>query len=163
MEIMVMVAATVGSPFAPHDGSDGHDVAAAGSTRVTGYPVGAGRIDDTLTEDGEPTAVLLLMEEPALPGRTVRARPVALVHALRDGRPCPELVCVPAHDANFAALTGVRALRAWHADEGTLATVLHRLDPAHHWRVEECEDPPAAEEFVTEARQAYARLTGCLD
>ncbi|WP_030421778.1 inorganic diphosphatase [Streptomyces sp. SCSIO 75703] len=160
MEVTVVVGATVGAPFAPADGSDGYTQVSAGSTRVTGYPVGAGHIDDTLTEDGEPTAALVLMEEPALPGRTVRARPVALVHALVDGRPRAEVMCVPAHDPNFAELTGPVALREWHADEETLAVVLHRLDPDHHWRVAHCEGPVAAEEFLDEARDAYERLTG---
>lgn len=163
METTVAVAATAGSPFAPHDGSDGHDLIGAGSTRVTGYPVGAGWVGDTLAEDGGPAAVLLLMEEPALPGRSVRARPVALLHTLVDGRPRTALVCVTAHDANFAALTDVAALRAWHADEDTLGVLLHRLDPGHRWRVTACEGPTAAEAFLAEARHAYERLTGCLE
>ncbi|MEU6606520.1 inorganic diphosphatase [Streptomyces shenzhenensis] len=163
MEVTVAVEATVGSPFAPHDGADWHDLIDTGSTRVTGYPVGAGWVTETRTEEGRPTAVLLLMEEPALPGRSVRARLVALVHALVDGQPRTELLCVPAHDANFAALTDVGTLRAWHADEATLALVLHRLDPAHHWRVAGCESAAAAEAFLAEARHGYERLTGRLE
>ncbi|MFF7144538.1 inorganic diphosphatase [Streptomyces nodosus] len=163
MEVTVAVTATAGSPFAPQDGSDGYDLVSVGSIRVTGYPVGAGRVDDTLTDDGEPTAVLLLMEEPALPGQSVRARPVALVHALVDGSPRAEVLCVPAHDPNFAAFTAPGTLPAWHADADTLATVLHRLDPGRHWRVTGCEGPTAAEPFLAEARHSYERLTGCLE
>lgn len=166
MEVTVAVAATVGSPFAPDagwDGPDGDDLVCEGSTRVTGYPVGAGWAGDTLADDGDPTAVLLLMEEPALPGQSVRARPVALLHTLVDGQPRAEVICVPAHDANFGALTSLEALRSWHADEDTLAAVLHRLDPAHHWQVAGSEGPAAAEAVLAETRNAYERLTGCLE
>lgn len=166
MEVTVAVAATVGSPFAPDaggDGPDGDDLVCEGSTRVTGYPVGAGWASDTLADDGGPSAVLLLMEEPALPGRSVRARPVALLHTLVDGRPRDDVICVPAHDANFAALTGPGALRAWHGDDDTLGAVLRRLDPAHHWRVVGCEGPAAAEAALAATRNAYERLTGRLE
>ncbi|MEW2131885.1 inorganic diphosphatase [Streptomyces sp. NPDC005435] len=161
MEFLVTVDATIGSPFAPPDGSDGHDLMSAGSTRVTGYPVGSGSAGGTLTGQGGTVPVLLLMEEPALPDRTVRARPVALLHALVDGRPETRVLCVPAHDANFASLADVSALRVWHADEDTVATVLRRFDRSHRWRVMDFEGAAAAEEFLTEARRAYERLTGC--
>ncbi|MET8631729.1 inorganic diphosphatase [Streptomyces sp. NPDC004680] len=163
MEIMVAVAATIGSPFAPGDGSDGSALMSAGSIRVTGYPVGAGWVSNTLAEDGGATAVLLLMEEPALPGRSVRARPVALIRALVDGQPRAELLCVPTHDANFGTLTSIEALRAWRVDEDTLATILHRLDPTHRWRVADLEGPATAEAFLAEAHHSYERLTGCLE
>ncbi|MCS0603697.1 inorganic diphosphatase [Streptomyces sp. LP11] len=163
MEVTVAVAATVGSPFAPHDGADRHDLVDSGSVRVTGYPVGGGWVGETLTEEGGPAAVVLLMAEPALPDQSVRARAVALVHALVDGQPRTEVLCVPAHDPNFAALTDAGALRAWHADEAALSAVLHRLDPAHRWRVADCEDAAAAEAFLAEARHCYERLTGCLE
>ncbi|MEU6284403.1 inorganic diphosphatase [Streptomyces sp. NPDC047028] len=162
MEITVAVAATAGSPFAPalEDGPGADDLLSEGSIRVTGYPVGAGWVTDSLTEEGRPAAALLLMEEPALPGQSVRARPVALVHAEVDGQPRVEVVCVPAHDANFAGLSDVAALRAWRADEGTLAAVLHRLDRGHQWRITACDGIEAAETFLAEARHAYERLAG---
>ncbi|MFC9154661.1 inorganic diphosphatase [Streptomyces bauhiniae] len=159
MECVIVVAATIGSPFAPADGSDGYALMSAGSIRVTGYPVGAGVVAGTLTDDGNPADALLLMEEPALPGQEIRARPVALLHTLVDGLPRTEVLCVPAHDANFAALTDVAALRAWHADEGTLATVLHRLQRGHRWRITELEEAPAAEKFLAEARHCHEGLT----
>jgi inorganic pyrophosphatase len=161
MEITVAVTATAGSPFtpAPDDGPGADDLLSEGSTRLTGYPVGAGWVTDSLTEDGRPAAVLLLMEEPALPGRAVRARPVALLRAVIDGQPRAEVVCVPAHDANFAALNDAAALPAWHADEETLAVILRRLDRGHQWRITACDGIEAAETFLADAHLAYERLT----
>ncbi|WP_415941906.1 inorganic diphosphatase [Streptomyces sp. 067-1] len=154
MEITVTVTATAGSPFTPipDDGPCADDLLSVGSTRVTGYPVGAGWATDHLTKDGTPASVLILMEEPALPGQSVRARLVALLHAVADGQPRTEVLCVPAHDANFAALTDAAELLSWHADADTLAAVLYRLDRGHQWRITSCEGVEAAETFLTAAR-----------
>ncbi|MEU6403449.1 inorganic diphosphatase [Streptomyces sp. NPDC046985] len=151
MEWTIAVRALAGSPFAPSDGSDGYDLLSAGSTRVTGYPVGTGPVSGTRAEDGAPVAALLLMEERARAGQCVSARPVALLHTVADGRPRSQVLCVPTHDANFAALRDVDALRAWHADDDALATVLRRLDPAHRWRVTGCEGAAAAAAYLSAA------------
>lgn len=163
VEVLVAVEATAGSPFTPNDGAETYDLLWAGSSPLSGYPVGEGHVPDSLAGDGEPAAVLLLMEEPARPGVSVRARPVALLHQLVDGRPCDEVVCVPVGDAHFASLTGPEALCAWHADTDALTAVLRRFRPGHTCEITACENRAAAETFLAEAQHSYERLTGSLE
>jgi inorganic pyrophosphatase len=164
VEVTVAVEATAGSPFTPdEDAMRAYDVLWHGPSQLCGCPVGDGYVPDSLTEEGGPANVLLLMEEPARPDRTVRARPVALLRAVRDGQPYDEVVCVPTGDPRFAPLTGPEALRAWHADEGALAAVLRRFRPGHVWQVTGCEGCRVAEEFLAEAHCSYERLTGSLE
>lgn len=156
VEVTVAVEATAGSPFAPDNGPGAYE-----SSR--GYPVGNGCVTDSLAEDGMPADVVLLMEEPAFPGQAVRARPVALLHAIVDGRPREEVVCVPADDENFAALTDLPQLHDWHADEIALAAVLRRFHAGHHCQVTGCEGRQSAETFLAQAHHSYERLTGSLE
>ncbi|MFB9831921.1 inorganic diphosphatase [Actinoallomurus acaciae] len=156
VEITVAVEATAGSPFAPDDGPGAY-----GSPG--GYPIGNGCVTDSLAEDGMPVDVVLLMEEPALPRQAVRARPVALLHAVVDGRPREEVVCVPAGDENFASLTDLPQLADWHADELALAAVLRRLRAGHHCQVTGCEGRRSAETLLARAHHSYERLTGSLE
>ncbi|MGW4349975.1 inorganic diphosphatase [Streptomyces sp. NPDC004690] len=163
MKVTVTVSTTVGSPIAPYDGADPHDVTDTGSVRQTGYPLASGCVPDTLTGDGQPVGVVLLTEEPVPPGQPVEARPVALIHALADGQPNTLVFCVPVHDANFAMLTGPDDLRAWHADRESLDTLLHRLHHNQHWQVTGYDGAAEAELLLGEARHSYERLTGCLE
>jgi inorganic pyrophosphatase len=45
------------------------------------FPFDFGFVPDTLADDGDPIDVLLLMDEPAFPGCTVRARMVGVLEA----------------------------------------------------------------------------------
>lgn len=154
--VTVRVEATAGSRFTPEDSF-------APSRVLTGWPVGEGYVENSLTEDGEPAKALVLLNEPALPGTAVAARPVALARLVVDGEPRETVVCVAEKAADFDAITGVRELRAWHADEAALGEMLLRFGPGHSWQVTGYEGCPAVDEFLARARLGYERLTGSLE
>lgn len=162
MECTITVTATVGSPFAPKDGTDGSALVGTGSTGVTGYPVGHGPVEDTADDHGQPVTALLLMPEPALPGGTLTARPVAVLHVSAPGRAQAVVVCVPTHDAHFATLTDLDRLRAWQVDEQSAALVLRRLDRGHSlmWSVTRIEGTEPAAAYLVAARARYRQVTG---
>ncbi|MFD4973347.1 inorganic diphosphatase [Streptomyces sp. NPDC058424] len=162
MEVTVQVEATVGSRVAPDHEPEPAPRQWAGHPVLDGFPVGEGFVSDSLAPNGEPADVLVLMEEPALPG-TVRARPVALLHASVDGRPVDEVVCVTARDPHFEKITGLPGLQAWHCDDAALEALLRRLGHGHAWQVVGCEGAAGAEEFLSDAHHTYERLTGCID
>ncbi|MGW5231406.1 inorganic diphosphatase [Streptomyces nodosus] len=162
MQILVAVERTAGSPFTPDDVPVSHDLLWAGSSSLSGYPVGDGYVPESWTDEGGPANVLLLMEEPARPG-PLCARPVALLHTAEDGQPYDEVLCVPVGDAYFASLADAADLPAWHADKETLAAVLSRLRPGHIWQITACEGHRAAEGFLTEAHHFFEHLTGSLE
>ena len=155
--ITVDIDATVSSAIrAPGD-------VASGRLTSGGWPVGHGRIVDTL-DDGHPLDALVLMPEPALPGVGVPAQPLAVLHlaAPRPEPVTPVLLCV-AEDPRVVDLgddedptRGPAALDAW-------AAVLARLQPRTSYEITDCGSRTEAEHLLADAHHAYERLTGSLD
>jgi inorganic pyrophosphatase len=162
MEISIAVEKTTASPIASGEVADLLATVWPGDAESHGYPVGEGRVPHTLTTDGGPAEALVLMEEPALPGSTVKGRPVALYHLLVDGRPREEVICVAAGDPHFEKITDPEGLAPLQADTGALAAVLRHLAPHHSWRVTGCDGHQAAEEYLAQARQRFQNLVGTL-
>lgn len=66
------------------------------------YPSDYGFIPETLSLDGDPLDVLVLLWEPTFPGCVIEARPVA-VFLMEDDKGVDEkILCVPVGDPNWA-------------------------------------------------------------
>ncbi|MFE5077568.1 inorganic diphosphatase [Streptomyces halstedii] len=157
--VTVTVEATSGSLFAPEDQSDSPRTSAY-SPLLSGCAVGEGYVDDSLDENGDPADALVLLDEPALPGRAILARPIALAHLTVDGTASETLICVAAGQPKFDEITDFSTLESWHASETTLADVLQRFGPSHNWQVRGIDGPMAAEEFVRTTRHNFELMTG---
>lgn len=130
--------------------------------RLGGWPVGKGTVPDTLGADGRPVEALVLMQEPALPGDEVAARPVALLQLSEADRDRDELVCV-AEAEPFADLVDVPDLGRRHAGPSAWAGVLARLSHGSAPRVTGYGQRAEADRLVEQARHSYLQLTGCLE
>lgn len=69
-----------------------------GTTLV--YPTDYGYIPGTLGEDGDPIDVLLVIDEPILPGVILKARPVGVFNMVDDGEPDEKIICVAVNDVS---------------------------------------------------------------
>ncbi|MFF9314062.1 inorganic diphosphatase [Streptomyces sp. NPDC014748] len=150
----VLVEATSGSSFTPGLLPEPAE-SWAGHPLLTGCAVGEGYVVDSLAPDGEPADALVLMEEPALPGRVVPARPVALLRVAVDGERSEVLVCVQADSTVFESVSDVRDLLSWHADERALSQVLARFGSSHAWQVLGWQERQAAEKYAYRARHDF--------
>jgi inorganic pyrophosphatase len=66
------------------------------------YPGDYGIIPQTLSDDGDPLDVLVLMTNPTYPGILLEARPIALLK-MKDGRKADnKILCVPTNDPRYA-------------------------------------------------------------
>jgi inorganic pyrophosphatase len=148
--VIIHVDATAGSSIGRGSGAGRED-----------WPVGFGEVHNTLTEDGQPAEALVLMREPALPGRDVVSWPVAVLH-LRGDRPHDTFLCV-SEDQAFIDLADLADLPRWHAAADVWLAVLDRLDPRHAHRVTACGPKVEAEHLLAEAQHDYLLLTGCLE
>ncbi|MEU8974521.1 inorganic diphosphatase [Streptomyces monashensis] len=130
----------------------------------TGWPVGHGRVPDTLDAEGAPLDALVLMSEPALAGSTVPAWPVGVLHRIRAEFPCaaPVLLCV-AEEPSFIDLVDIDDLPRWHAEGDAWAAVLARLQHQDVGTATDCGTRAEAEHLVSECHHAFERLTGCLE
>ncbi|GHE15858.1 inorganic diphosphatase [Streptomyces alanosinicus] len=156
--ITIDIDATVSSTIRTSD--DG----ASGRLTSGGWPVGHGRVLDTLDTDGAPLDALVLMSEPALAGVTVPAWPLGVLHRIgTESEPAvPMLLCV-AEDPSFIDLADAGDLPRWHAEGDAWAAVLARLQHRAVGKVTDCGTRAEAEHLISDAHHAYERLTGCLE
>ena len=62
------------------------------------YPGDYGFIPRTLSEDGDPCDVLVLIKEPTFTGCEIRARPIGVLRMVDRGQPDEKILAVPAQD-----------------------------------------------------------------
>jgi len=72
------------------------------------YPAAYGFVPGTLSEDGDPTDVLVLLPAPVVPGCVVRCRPIGVLLMEDEAGPDEKLVCVP-HDKVHPMFSTVQA------------------------------------------------------
>jgi inorganic pyrophosphatase len=154
--IILAVDSTVGSDIArraPADVANGFK---------HGFPVGHAVLWDTLGDDGSQMHALVLMTEPALPGATVAARPVALLHIVRRDQCVDELLCV-SEDPHFSGVVDLDDLLQWDAGPAAWAGVAQHLQPGRQPDLVGCEPRRAAEQTLADARNNFLHATGCPD
>lgn len=68
---------------------------------ATTYPADYGFIPNTLAEDGDPLDVLVLLEEPTVPGCHIRGRPVGVFWMVDEKGPDAKILAVPDGDPRW--------------------------------------------------------------
>ena len=74
---------------------------------ATRYPADYGYIDGTLGRDGEPLDALVIVGEPTYPGCVINCRAIAVFVMSDEKGPDDKVLCAPAHDPRYAALTDI--------------------------------------------------------
>ncbi|CAA2957829.1 soluble inorganic pyrophosphatase 4-like isoform X1 [Olea europaea var. sylvestris] len=74
------------------------------------YPHNYGFIPRTICEDGDPIDVLVLMQEPVLPGTYLRARAIGLMPMIDQGEKDDKIIAVCADDPEFRHYTDIKEL-----------------------------------------------------
>jgi inorganic pyrophosphatase len=63
------------------------------------YPADYGFVPGTLAEDGDPVDVLVLLDEPAVPGAMLRVAPLGVLRVRDEHGTDPKVICVLAEEA----------------------------------------------------------------
>eukprot|EP00244_Chara_vulgaris_P007272 TRINITY_DN2732_c0_g1_i1.p1 TRINITY_DN2732_c0_g1~~TRINITY_DN2732_c0_g1_i1.p1 ORF type:complete len:235 (+),score=49.20 TRINITY_DN2732_c0_g1_i1:98-706(+) len=71
------------------------------------YPHNYGFVPRTLCEDEDPLDVLVLMQEPVLPGTFLRAKAIGLMPMIDQGEKDDKIIAVCADDPEFRHLNGI--------------------------------------------------------
>ncbi|KAL0287403.1 UNVERIFIED_CONTAM: Soluble inorganic pyrophosphatase 1 [Sesamum calycinum] len=74
------------------------------------YPHNYGFIPRTLCEDNDPLDILVLMQEPVLPGSVLRAKPIGLMPMIDQGEKDDKLIAVCADDPEYRHYTDFKQL-----------------------------------------------------
>ncbi len=71
---------------------------------ATTYPADYGYIPQTLAEDGDPLDILVILDEPTVPGCHMRARPLGVFWMVDEKGPDAKILAVPAGDPRWERL-----------------------------------------------------------
>lgn len=92
-----------------------HDTGAIHLDRVlhssVHYPTDYGFMPGTLSKDGDPLDVMVLMYDPTFPGCHLRARPIGVLHMIDDKGSDEKILAVPVHDPRFDDVTTLQDMR----------------------------------------------------
>lgn len=98
---------------------------------ATTYPADYGFIPDTLAEDGDPLDVLVLLEEPTVPGCHIRGRPVGVFWMVDEKGPDAKILAVPDGDPRWENLNDLSDVPPFLlAEIGHFFEVYKALEPA---------------------------------
>ncbi|XP_062205705.1 soluble inorganic pyrophosphatase 1-like [Phragmites australis] len=81
------------------------------------YPHNYGFIPRTLCEDGDPMDVLVLMQEPVIPGCFLRARAIGLMPMIDQGEKDDKIIAVCVDDPEYRHLTDLKELSPHRLNE----------------------------------------------
>jgi inorganic pyrophosphatase len=106
---------------------------------ATQYPADYGFIEGTLGRDGDPLDALVLVGSPTFPGCEIRCRAIGMFCMTDEHGPDEKVLCVPAHDARYAAVVDIEDISEFDRLEIThFFEVYKELEPTKsvegsHW------------------------------
>ena len=65
------------------------------------YPAEYGIIPQTLYDDGDPTDIMVIMDQPTFPGCIIESRPIGMMRMIDGGDQDDKILAVPAQDPVF--------------------------------------------------------------
>jgi inorganic pyrophosphatase len=74
------------------------------------YPTDYGFIEGTLSGDGDPLDVLVVVEEPTFPGCHIRVRPIGTLTMIDENGEDEKILAVPIDDPRFSAIKALANL-----------------------------------------------------
>jgi inorganic pyrophosphatase len=125
------------------------------------YPCNYGYVPHTLSGDGDPVDVLVVMPLPLVPGCVIRCRPIGMLAMTDEAGEDTKVVAVPI-DKVFPAYSGVQALR--QLPESTLERIAHffehykDLEKGKWVKVEGWRDAEAARAEILEGVKRFKAL-----
>jgi inorganic pyrophosphatase len=115
----------------------------------TRYPLDYGFVPGTLAEDGDPLDAL---DEPAFPGCSVLARPVAVFWMSDEHGPDAKILAVPANDPRAAAIQELGDVPAHlTAEIAHFFDIYKELEPGKDTDVRGWQGRAAAEQVIAES------------
>lgn len=123
---------------------------------ATRYPADYGFIPHTLSEDGDPLDVLVLLDEPTFPGCRIRARPIGVFWMRDEAGPDAKVLAVVDGDPRWEGLQELSDV-----PDHLLAEIRHffevykALEPSKHTEVREWEDRSRAEQIIADSFARY--------
>lgn len=120
------------------------------------YPTDYGFIEQTLSGDGDPLDILVIVEEPTFTGCRLRARPIGTLE-MRDAKGMDEkILAVPVDDPRFAGISDLSQLHEhWTREIATFFSTYKELQ-GEAVEVKDWHGSRDAWQVIIEARERFA-------
>jgi inorganic pyrophosphatase len=122
------------------------------------YPGDYGFIPGTLSEDGDPLDILVLVGEPSYPGIMLQARPIGLLDMVDRDEPDQKILAVAHRDPRFDQLHSVDHVFAHSLREIEKFFAIYKELENKHVDVRGWEGREEAQHLIGECRQRYLKL-----
>ena len=123
---------------------------------ATSYPADYGFVPDTLAEDGDPIDVLVLLDEPTVPGCHIWSRPIGVFWMEDEKGPDAKVLAVPANDPRWTSVTDLPDIPDYRlAEISHFFEVYKALEPAKSTTVGRWDDRKAAIAEIEAARRRH--------
>jgi inorganic pyrophosphatase len=127
----------------------------------TQYPADYGFVDETLGRDGDPLDALLLVGQPTFPGCEVSVRAVAMYCMSDEDGPDEKILCVPAKDPRYDAITDLEDISKYDLLEIThFFDVYKDLEPGKSVEGSRWEGAEAAYNEIERSQRRHVDHTG---
>ncbi len=123
---------------------------------ATAYPADYGFVPHTLAEDGDPIDVLVLLDEPTVPGCHMWARPIGVFWMRDEKGPDAKILAVPAGDERWDHIADLGDVPPHLlAEIGHFFEVYKALEPAKSTETGRWDDRGAALAEIAAARHRF--------
>ncbi|MBT3318303.1 MAG: inorganic diphosphatase [Clostridia bacterium] len=119
------------------------------------YPSDYGFVPDTLSEDGDPLDVLVLVNQPTFPGCLIDAKPIGLFVMYDEKGRDDKILCVPVSDPLWNHINTLEQVPPHLLDEIEHFFSIYKDLEQKSVRVEGWQDKQAAIEVINEALRRY--------
>lgn len=121
------------------------------------YPTDYGFLSDTLSEDGDPLDVLVVVYEPTFPGCQVPVRPIGVLRMRDEKGEDEKILAVPVGDPRFDEIDELSDLSTHWLKEIENFFATYKLLEDKETNLKGWDDEHAAERIIGEARERHAR------
>jgi inorganic pyrophosphatase len=121
------------------------------------YPTDYGFIEGTLSGDGDPLDVLVIVEEPTFTGCHLRARPIGTLMMTDEKGEDEKILAVPVDDPRFAAIKDISQLEEHWPKEISAFFRTYKELQGEQTNVRDWQDVHEAWRVVEESRERHRR------
>ncbi|GAC1509901.1 MAG: inorganic diphosphatase [Chloroflexota bacterium] len=119
------------------------------------YPTDYGFLPDTLSNDGDPLDVLIVVYEPTFPGCQVPVRPIGVLRMRDEKGEDEKILAVPVGDPRFDEIDELNDLSTHFLKEIENFFATYKLLEDKETDLQGWDDERAAERLIHEARQRH--------
>jgi inorganic pyrophosphatase len=121
------------------------------------YPGDYGFIPGTLSEDGDPLDVIVLVDEPSFTGCLMEVRPVGILHMIDEKEKDQKVLAVPNRNPRFDSIHTIDQVFPHSLKEIEYFFSIYKELQGVKTQIKGWGNPPEARKMISESRERYLK------